>query len=282
MYRHSHLEKYVGTTEPPKTWDELLEYSKKYTDPPDVYGINLSGAKGLMTSEIAYVFLTNLGEKFFGEEGNMIFNSPETIKALKMYKELFQYAPVGAEAWSWGEMEMNIVSGTIAIVPYFTGLQKRFHEELDSNDYAGAHMPYPEDGQSGTITYPNEIHVFKQAEERGHLDAVKKFIRFIVRPEINYILTAVQEPVIFYPTTKAAVKAPKFWANPIIFRYKQTNVVAFEALEYATLYGFEYGRWVNLGIGDITAGGVLAEVVHKIVTGEMSVEEAVEWSHKKM
>lgn len=120
-YQHSHLEKYVGTTESPKNWDELLEYAKKYTDPPDVYGIDLSGAKGLMISEIAYVFLTNLGAKFFGEEGNMIFNSPETIKAMKMYKELFQYALVGAEVWSWGKMEMNIVSRIIAIVPYFTG-----------------------------------------------------------------------------------------------------------------------------------------------------------------
>ena len=281
-YRPSYLEKYVGTTEPPKTWDELLEYAKKCTDPPDVYAIGLSGAKGLMTNEIAYIFLTNVGAKFFDEEGNVIFNSPETIKALKMYKELFQYAPPGAEAWSWGEIEMNIAAGTVAMVPYFTGLQKRFHEELDSSDYAGDHMPYPEDGQPGTITYPNEIHVYKQAKERGHLDAVEKFIRFIMRPEINYILTAIQEPGSFYPTTEAAKEAPEFWEDPIISRYKKTNEVSLEALEYATLYGFEYGKWVNLGIGDITGADVLSDVVNKIVTDEMSVEEAVEWGHKEM
>ena len=55
-----------------------------------------------------------------------------------------------------------------------------------------------------------------------------------------------------------------------------------KALEYATLYGFEYGRWVNLGIGDITGADVLADVVHRIVTGQMSVEEAVKWGAKQM
>lgn len=137
----------------PKTWDELLEYAKKCTDPPDVYGTGIAGVKNLMISEIAYIFFTNVGAKFFDEEGNVIFNSPETIRAMRMYKGLFQYAPPGAEVWSWGEMEMNIAAGTIAMVPYFTGLQKRFHEELDSSDYAAAHMPYPEDGQPGTITH---------------------------------------------------------------------------------------------------------------------------------
>ena len=100
-YRPNYLEKYVGTTELPKTWDELLECAKKCIDPPDVYGTGIAGAKNLMISEIAYIFLTNVGAKFFDEECNVIFNSPETIRAMRMYKGLFQYTPPGAKAWSW-------------------------------------------------------------------------------------------------------------------------------------------------------------------------------------
>lgn len=281
-YRPSYFEEYVGTTEPPKTWEEFLDYAEKLTQAPDLYGIGLGGAKNLMIDEQAYCIMTTMGAKFFDEKGNIIFDSPKTIKALKFYKEIFQYTPPGADAWSWGEMELNIAAGTVAMAPYFPSVQKRFHEELDTSDYAGAHMPYPPDGKPGTITYPNEIHVYKPTIAKGHLPAVEKYIKFVLRPEVNYILTAVQEPGGFYPATEAASKAPEFWKDPIISRFKKTNEVAMKALEYATLYGFEYGRWVNLGIGDITGADVLADVVHRIVTGQMSVEEAVKWGAKQM
>jgi len=60
------------------------------------------------------------------------------------------------------------------------------------------------------------------------------------------------------------------------------NTVAMKALEYITLVGFEYGRWVNLGIGDITGADILADVVHRIFTGQMSVEKAVKRGTKQM
>lgn len=283
-YRPSLLEKYVGTTEPPKNWEEYLEYAELLTDPEnDVYGVGLGGGINLMTTEQAYAFLANTGAKFFDEEGNVIFNSPETIQAMEMYRDLFQFNPPGAEAWSWGEIELNIMAGKIAMSTYFPSVQRRFHMELDSDDYAGAHQPYPADGQPGTITYPNEVHIYKWTKDKpGHLEATYDFIRFIMRPEVNSILTAEAEQGGFYPTTKSAMEAPEFWDDPIISRYEEMNKAAVEALDYASLYGFEYGRWVNLGIGDITGANILAEVVNKIVTGGMTVEEAVEWGHNEM
>ena len=283
-YRPSLLEKYVGTSEPPKNWEEYLEYAEKLTDPENnVYGIGIGGGINLMISEQSYTFMTNTGAKFFDEEGNVIFNNPETIQAMEMYRDLFQYNPPGAEAWSWGEIELNIMAGKIAMAPYFPSVQRRFDMELDSDDYAAAAHPFPAGGKPGSITYPNEIHVYKWTAERpGHLEATYDFIRFIMRPDINYLLTAVQEPGGFYPVTIAAQEAPEFWADPIISRYEEMNRAAMEALADASLYGFEYGRWVNLGIGDITGANILAEVVNRIVTGGMTVEDAVEWGHNEM
>ena len=66
-------------------------------------------------------------------------------------------------------------------------------------------------------------------------------------------------------------------------RFKNIHTVAMEALnEYATLYGFEYGKWVNIGIGDITGADVLADTVNKIVSGQMSVDKAVAWGQTEM
>jgi len=283
-YVPSLLEKYVGTTEPPKDWEEYLEYAKLCTDPDNgVYGVALGGAINLMTTEQAYVFMTNTGAKFFDEEGNVIFNNPKTVQAIKMYADLFKYNPPGAESWSWGEVELNTMAQKIAMSTYFPAVQRRFHMELDSDDYNGAHHPYPSDGQPGTLTYPNEIHIYKWIKDKpGHLEATYEFIRFLLRPEINYIITAVQEQGAFYPPTEATMQTPEFWNDPIISRFKEMNEFALESLEYASLYGFEYGKWVNLGIGDITGANVLAEVVNRAVTGAMTVEQAVEWGHAEM
>lgn len=283
-YRPSYLEKYLGTTEPPKTWDEVLDYAKRITEASngEVYGIGLSAGKNLLTSELAYAFLASAGGRFFDEKGNVIFNSPETVKTLQFYKDLFQYSPPGSEAWLWGEHEMNMASGTIAMAPYFPSLLLRF-DELDSDDYAMTHMPTPNlGGERGSITYPNEIHIFKHAEERGNLEAVKEFVRFALDPKNNALLTYEMEPGCFYPVTKAGVNSEDFWNHPIIKRYEHVNKVAVEVLDYATLYGFEYDSWVNLGIGDITGADILADCVEKVVSGQMTPEEAAEWGHNEM
>lgn len=286
-YRPSFLEQYVGTSDPPDTWEEALRYARTITEKSDgeVYGIGIGGAKNLMTDEQAYVILASAGARFFDENGRVIFNNPRTIEALNLYKQLFKYAPPGAEAWSWGEIELNTAAGTLAMSPYFPSVQKRFHEEFYSSDYAAAHVPlFKGRSKRGTITYPNEVHLYKSTlKNKAKLDATKSFIKFMMRPEINAILTSGQEPGGFFPTTEAAAKAPQYWDNPIVKRFEQIHIVALEALQdYATLYGFEYGKWVNIGIGDITGADVLAEVVNKIVSGQMSVERAVVWGQSAM
>jgi len=286
-YRPSFLEEYVGTTEPPKTWDEVLDYAKKITEnsEEEVYGIGIGGAKNLMTDEQAYIFMASTGARFFDEKGNITFNSPETIEALKLYNELIKFAPPGAEAWSWGEIELNIAAGTLAMSPYFPSVQKRFHEEFDSDDYDAAHIPFYKDRtKRGTITYPNEIHLYKDTLEKpGHKEAVYDFVRFMMRPDINAILTSGQEPGGFFPTTVSASQAKEYWDDPIVKRFENIHKVAMEALnDYASLYGFEYGKWVNTGIGDITGADVLADTVNKVVSGQMSPEEAAAYGAELM
>jgi multiple sugar transport system substrate-binding protein len=270
-----------------KPWDEVLDYAKKITEnsEEEVYGIGIGGAKNLMTDEQAYIFMASTGARFFDENGNITFNSPETIEALKLYNDLIKFAPPGAEAWSWGEIELNIAAGTLAMSPYFPSVQKRFHEEFDSDDYDAAHIPFYKDRtERGTITYPNEVHLYKDTLEKpGHKEAVYDFVRFMMRPDINAILTSGQEPGGFFPTSVAASQAKEYWDDPIVKRFENAHKIAMEALnDYATLYGFEYGKWVNIGIGDISGADVLADTVNKVVSGQMTPEEAAAYGAELM
>jgi multiple sugar transport system substrate-binding protein len=286
IYRPSILEEYLGTSEPPKNWNELLLAAQEITlksaaEGERIYGIGLTAGNNLCTQEQVYTVMANVGVELFDEDGNLTFNSPETLRAVEFYKDLFKFSPPGATGWAWGEIEMNFSAGKIAMMPYFGGLQKRFYD-MGNYDLDGAPQPFPVDGQRGSLTYPNDIHIFKSAREKGHLDEVYKFIRFIMRPEINAVFTAQTEPGSFVPITVEAQESDAYWNDPVISQFEHLNRVIVDEINYGKLYGFETGSAVNLAIGGISGGNLLAEMIQNVVTGRYTVEEAVAETTEKM
>lgn len=269
---------------PPRTWEELLEAAEKLTNPPHVYGIMLTAGLNLLTQELAWCFMAPSGTQLFDEQGNVTFNSPETVRAVTFYRDLFKFSPPGSAAWIWGEAELNFGAGRIAMMPYFGGLQKRFLEELGSTDLAAAPMPVPsERGYARTLTYPNAVHVYKSAaRDPKRLEAVFTFIEFMLRPDMNTILTAGQEPGSFVPLTEAML-APgsPYWEHPTIKAFIDMNRLLVREVRYGSLYGFEHGV-VNLGIGEIIGENVLGEVLQRVIVGGESPEDAVAWGQRRM
>jgi multiple sugar transport system substrate-binding protein len=287
LYKPNYLKQYVGTTTPPKTWEEVLEYAKKLTVDKDgdgkidSYGIGLTASKSLCTQEFIWSVMTTYGVRIYDETGKVAFNTPETVKALQTYKKLWEYAPPAATGWIWGEIEMNFAGGKIAMMPYFPALQKRLYDAGDM-DLDGAALPVSPGGKRSTIIYPNAIMVFKSAEKRGVLKEVKAFIEFIMRPEINAILTAEQEPGAFLPVTEKAAASDAYWKDKYIAAFPHLNKIAVDEVKYGTLYGFTHGKVVNKGIGDIIGANTLAEVVQKVIIEGQSPEKAAEWGQKQM
>jgi multiple sugar transport system substrate-binding protein len=288
IYRPSYFQKYLGTTEPPADWDEFLEYAEKLTvdedgdGTPDIYGIGIVAGKTLCTVEQIWAFLAQTGTTLFDRDGTVSFHSPEAIQALQMYKDLFKFAPPAATGWAWGELEMNFPAGTIAMMPYFGAILKSFDEQ-DNYDLASAPLPPPKDGKMGTLVYPSAMMIFKTAEQKGeeHLNTVKDLILFMMEPENNYILTAVQEPGLYMPATKANLEYEKFWSHGPHARYTDFVETLAGTVDYGSLFGFTYGA-VNLAIGEISGENVLAEMVQRAIIQNLSAEEAVQWAHNRM
>ncbi|MEM1759730.1 MAG: sugar ABC transporter substrate-binding protein [Thermofilaceae archaeon] len=283
IYRPSMFEA-AGILAPPRTWEELLEVAEKLTNPPDVYGIMLTAGLNLLTQELAWCFMAPSGTQLFDERGHVTFNSPETVRAVAFYRELFRFSPPGSAAWIWGEAELNFGADRIAMMPYFGGLQKRFLEDLGSTDIAAAPMPMPgEKGYARTLTYPNAVHVFRSAaRDPKRLEAVFTFIEFMLRPDMNTIITAGQEPGSFVPVTEAmlAFDSP-YWDHPTIKAFLEMNRLLVREVRYGTLYGFEHGV-VNFGIGEIIGENVIAEVIQRVIIGGESPETAVAWGQRRM
>ena len=282
-YRPSILQQF-GYDTPPQTWDELLAMSADITarGNGDVFGIGLGGGRNLFVDEQIYMFMASRGVKIFNENGSVNFNTPEMVEVMRYYNDLYQHSPVGSEAWMWGEIEMNLAAGVVAMAPYLSSIQIRMNE-MDSDDLGFAHMPlYQEGFTRGTLTYPNNVAVFRDTVGRGNLPVVNEFMRFIMQPEINEHLTSGMEPGGFIPCTEAAAAYSGYWNSPIIQRYLTVNQTAVETLEYASLYGFEYGHWVNNGIGDIVGGNLISASMSRVLTGESTPEDAAAWGAEEM
>ena len=291
LYRPSYYKKYLGTEEPPKTWDDVIEYARKLTvdvdndGKIDIYGIGQTGAKNLATQEFAWNIMTTFGASVFDDEGKVVFNSPETIEALTYYKRLWDYTPPGAIEWSWGEIELAFAAGTVAQMPYFPAIQKRFYEKTDPaerKDLAAAMMPTNK--EKANLHYPNDAIIFKKtAEDPDRLEAVARFLEFLHRPDIAAILSAEQEPGAFYPCNEAAIApdAP-FWKDPIISFYLDVNKIAIESIKVGTLYGFGPKGLQNEKMGEVSGALILAEVINRIVSGAMDIKDAVKWGHDEI
>lgn len=289
IYRPSILKRYLGTARPPRTWEEAIEFARKLTVDRDgdgvidMYGIGLPASLSLVTQQFIWAIMSTYGVRIYDEEGDVAFDSPEAVRALETFARLWEYAPAAGTGWAWGELEKNFAAGKFAMMPYFPSIQKRLWLEGDL-DFGVAPMPLPcwPEGHRATIIYPNAVMIHRTAEERGVVEEVHKFIRFILRPEVNAMLTAGMEPGAFLPVTEAAARHPAYWEHEIIAAFPWQNEIALREVPFGNLYGFTWGRVMNKGIAAAIGANILAEVVQRVVILGESPEEAIRWGAQKI
>ena len=197
-----------------------------------------------------------------------------------MFKSLSQYAPPGSTSWDWGIQEMSFASGKVAMM-MGNGIPcaRRFYESKNF-DLDWCEQPYPPDGIRGSINFCNDVCIFKQVKDRGNYEAVKKFISFMLRPEMVTIIENT-EPMGFLPVTKAACDYKGWWQHPMTAKFPAAAKRIIDSLQYGKLYGFEYGK-PNPAIAGVAGSNILAEIAQKVVVGEMSPEEAARWGHEQI
>ena len=84
----------------------------------DIYGIGLPvGSDGATDARFTNFLFENCGD-YFDKQGNLVFNKPQGLEAVKRYIELIQYAPPDVTGWSWFDGLDAFLSGKIAMHPY--------------------------------------------------------------------------------------------------------------------------------------------------------------------
>jgi multiple sugar transport system substrate-binding protein len=100
----------------PESWTEVLEAARTIGEGEEgVHGVVFRGIRG---NPIVTGFLPLLwahGGEILTEDGEVVFDSPETVAALERFLELKQYAPVGVEVYDSSEVRDALQRGDAAI-----------------------------------------------------------------------------------------------------------------------------------------------------------------------
>ena len=172
---------------PPKTWQEFEEICRKYSNPPELYGIVFQGMQyeGLVCNYLEYLW--GAGGTVLDEEGNVHLESRENIVALKFMKKIIHenWAPKSVMTfqeqhsleffekgkallmrnwpYAWKVLDDSPLRGKIGIAPFIHKASKEPVSTLG--------------GWGLGIAHANK-----------HPEAAWRFIEFVTSPEAQKIL----------------------------------------------------------------------------------------------
>lgn len=266
----------------PKTWDEMLAAAKTLTR-DGKYGFALGGSKHMWTSQNLYdLMITNNAQDIFDANGKVAFDNPRTVQTLAFYKELWTCcSPPDSTGWGFAEPVPTFLNGTTSMMMHMGHIILFWADGtgLPPDQLGWAPIPWPADGQRGSIAYSNGLMI--TTEDPAKLAAIKTFMEWLYEPDNTGAFLAELTPGLFLPVTEDAAASQAFWANPTIAMYKDIVTQVIDNLKYGALYGFTSGT-PNENIGAISGQQILAQVVQKLIIDNATPEEAAAWGQARM
>jgi multiple sugar transport system substrate-binding protein len=263
----------------PQTWSQWQAAAKALTK-GGVYGMGLPANKQLYTDQTVYAVMTNAGaSELFNADGSVRFDNPDSVKAFRFYKDLYQYTAPDAASWTWGEAEACFDSESCAMVLQFTVIKSYDQQGGKPDDLGVIAVPHADSqAASNTIAYSNAAMIL--AKDPAKQAAARKLITFLLEPE-NYGRFLNMEPGLFLPVTQDGAKSASFWDDPLTMKYRPQVETMIANSQSGMLFGFT-GEKVFPSIGAISAQNILAETLQKVVVDGKSPEAAVTAGQARM
>lgn len=267
---------------PPETWAELEEDITTFIDGGVTpYGIGVSASDTLAGDQFIYSLLaSNDAEYIFDEDGNIIFDNPNTVETYEFWGELYENSPPGSLNYRWIEPQTAMFNGQTAFAFVLGGMLSNWDEQsgMPPEDLGAAFIPTGEGADEGAIYYSNAAMVL--TDDPAKQEAISDFLQYLHESETyGRFLTA--DPGLFLPVTATGEESDTFWNDPVITRYRDLVELQIEQSAYGKLPGFNRDTF-NPAIGRISGQNILAKVAQKIAIDGWDAARAVEWGADQM
>lgn len=161
----------------PETWEHLLliaRYFKEASGVKDMAGVAMptsGNAYDSMPMMFQNVLWAHGGE--YGEAGNLKIDSPETVRAMRFFKELMGTASVGGQTADYGDVTSAYISGNAAMCAVYFGFFPAIADP-EQNRHAGVtgyfKMPRGPAGAFSSLGGQGmsiNAHISKERQERA-------------------------------------------------------------------------------------------------------------------
>ncbi|OAS15716.1 ABC transporter substrate-binding protein [Paenibacillus oryzisoli] len=213
FYRQDWLED--AGLKPPSSWEELYEVSKKLTDPAkNQFGFSFRGAKGAIAISDSLIRaynsdLVNLDDGQFLNDGSTIYSSPEAVKAMELYVNLYKDAsPPDSLYWGFQEQVEAFTSGVTGILLQDPDVIQTIQDTMQPGTWATAPLPT---GPKGKALVSVGGAGWGMASYSKHKAEAWKLIAFLSGAKSN---TELSKKYGLIPTHTSAFSDPFFQTGP--------------------------------------------------------------------
>jgi multiple sugar transport system substrate-binding protein len=261
----------------PDTWDDIrvggAKIKKKHNVP---VGIGL--APEIDTSMAMRAVMYSFGSSVHDEEGNIVFNSEETLEAVKFVKALFEETMTD-EVFAWDASANNrfMISGkgSLALNAIsITRTAEKSAPEMEKNIWLAKAAKGPV-RRMGLEHVMNVYAIWKFAE---NIEGAKKFlVDYVSNFRTAFLASEYYNFPCFAKTVPDLQKLVAYDknANPPD-KYK----VLEDVLDWATNVG--YPGYCNAAIDEIYSTFILNNMFARVAAGRLSPQEAINGADKKV
>lgn len=274
----------------PRTWDDLLNAAEALTEDLDGdgvidrYGISFCASRTYCLAAWFMSLLWSNGGSVLDEQGNVVFDSPETIETLEFIKELAQYAPPGISGYSWENNVDTYSADKVAMTEYselrvIMVANKRDPEIARASDVAAipTRTAYQDSRNRWTTMH---WMLFKGSENP---EEAKRFVEWFMQPSrlIDYY-HAITVGTLSAPAEKPVLESTALWKHPL---YEQFRLVVekYSGFSKGSVNPvMEHPGCLYPSIPVFMQDMTITDAVQDVLCGEVSPEEAAAKAAAKM
>ena len=283
VYRKDLLKKYVGTTKPPQTWQEIIDYAKKLTLDTDsdgnidiwgyVYNCGPSYPRAMKMRINEGLFTQGFtADDVLGEHGIPKYNTPEAVRGLQFLVDLVQkhkVSPEGVATYADKDTYELFLREKVAMMQNHTWINFKLIKKMSNEKWGVSLMPKcggwgagPE-GVASTRggVYDYSINAYSKPYEKLAAALWLDFMRTFEACKNQQVIEQNQAPM------------SMVYDDPEV----KKKTVEFETIKQTVVVGQAINYHQGLAICDI-----LTKYGNQAILGKTSAKEALDKAQKKI